>query len=112
MLQTSSSISVIPGLSILNQGGTPPFGIGQLMKKSTKIKEAIDYKKLNATGIKETNKKVSEEDIIGELSKSMESLTMAEGGVSDNENGESKKVSITEEEKPDVATVRRKMLEE
>ena len=42
----------------------------------------------------------------------MESLTMAEGGVSNNENGESKKVSITEEEKPDVATIRRKMLEE
>ena len=83
------------------------------MKKSTGIKEAIDYKKLNTTGIKEIKKKVSEEeDIIGELSKSLESLTMAEDGVSDNENGESKKVSMSEKEKPHVATIRRKMLEE
>ena len=36
---------------------------------------------------------------------------MAKGGVSDNENGESKTVSISEEEKPDVATIRRKMHE-
>ena len=53
-----------------------------------------------------------EEDIIGELSNSLESLTMAESGVSDNENGESKKVLMSEKEKPDVATIRRKMLEE
>ena len=83
------------------------------MKKSTRNKEAIDYKKLNTTGIKEIKKKVSEEeDIIGELSKSLESLTMAEGGVNNNENGESKKESTSEEIKPDVARVRRKMLEE
>ena len=50
--------------------------------------------------------------IIRELLKSLESLTIAEGIVSDNENGESKKVSMTEEENPDVATIRRKMLEE
>ena len=82
------------------------------MKKS-RIKEVIDYKKLNTTAIKEIKKKVSEEeDITGELSKLLESLTMAEGGVSDNENGKSKKVSMSEEEKPDVATIRRKMLEE
>ena len=50
------------------------------MKKSTRNKEAIDYKKLNTTGIKEIEKKVSEEeDIIGELSQSLETLTMAEG---------------------------------
>ena len=83
------------------------------MEKSTRIKEGIDSKKLNTTGIKEIKKKVSEEeDIIGELSKSLESLTMAESGVSDNENGESKKVLMSEKEKPDVATIRRKMLEE
>ena len=77
------------------------------------MKKAIDYKKLNTTGIKEINKKVSEEeDIIRELLKSLESLTMAEGVVSDNENGESKKVSMTEEENPEVATIIRKMLEE
>ena len=82
------------------------------MKKSARIKEAIDYKKLNTTGIKEIKKKVSEEeDIIPELSKSLESLTMAKDGVSDNGNEESKKVSMSEEEKPDVATIRRKMLE-
>ena len=82
------------------------------MKKSTRIKEATDYKKFNTTGIKEIKKKVSEEeDVIGELSKSLESVTMAKGGVSDNENGESKEVSMSEEEKPDVATIRRKMLE-
>ena len=79
------------------------------MKKSTRIKEAIDYKKLNTTGIKGIKKKVSEEeDIIGKSSKSLESLT---GSVSDNENGESKKVSMSEEEKLDVATIRRKILE-
>ena len=50
-----------------------------------------------------------EENIIGELSKSLESLTMAEGGVSDNENGESKKVSMSEEKKPDIATIRGKI---
>ena len=83
------------------------------MEKWTRIKEGIDYKKLNTTRIKEIKKKVSEEeDIIGELSNSLESLTMAESGVSDNENGESKKVSMSEEEKPDVATITRKMLEE
>ena len=77
------------------------------------MKKAIDYKKLNTTGIKEIKKKVSEEeDIIRELLKSLESLTMAEGVVSDNENGESKKVSMTEEENPEVATIIRKMLEE
>ena len=53
-----------------------------------------------------------EKDIIGELSNSLESLTMAKSGVSDNENGESKKVLMSEKEKPDVATIRRKMLEE
>ena len=36
---------------------------------------------------------------------------MAKGSVSDNENGESKKVSKSEEEKPDAATIRRKILE-
>ena len=83
-----------------------------LMKKSTRIREAIDYQKLNTTGIKEIKKKMSEEeDIIGELSKSLESLTMAEDSVSDNENGESKKVSMSEE-KPYVAKIRRKALEE
>ena len=83
------------------------------MEKWTRIKEGIDYKKLNTTRIKEIKKKVSEEeDIIGELSNSLESLTMAESGVSDNENGESKKVLMSEKEKPDVATIRRKMLEE
>ena len=82
------------------------------MKKSTRIKEATDYKKFNTTGIKEIKKKVSEEeDVIGELSKSLESVTMAKGSVSDNENGESKKVSMSEEEKLDVATIRRKILE-
>ena len=83
-----------------------------LMKKSTRIREAIDYQKLNTTGIKEIKKKMSEEeDIIDELSKSLESLTMAEDSVSDNENGESKKVSMSEE-KPYVAKIRRKTLEE
>ena len=83
------------------------------MEKWTRIKEGIDYKKLNTTRIKEFKKKVSEEeDIIGELSNSLESLTKAESGVSDNENGESKKVLMSEKEKPDVATIRRKMLEE
>ena len=83
------------------------------MEKWTRIKEGIDYKKLNTTRIKEIKKKVSEEeDIIGELSNSLESLTMAESGVSDNENGESKKVLMSEKEKPDVATIRTKMLEE
>ena len=83
------------------------------MEKWTRIKEGIGYKKLNTTRIKEIKKKVSEEkDIIGELSNSLESLTMAESGVSDNENGESKKVLMSEKEKPDVATIRRKMLEE
>ena len=83
------------------------------MEKWTRIKEGIDYKKLNTTRIKEIKKKVSEEeDIIGELSNSLESLTKAESGVSDNENGESKKVLMSEKEKPDVATIRRKMLEE
>ena len=83
------------------------------MEKWTRIKEGTDYKKLNTTRIKEIKKKVSEEkDIIGELSNSLESLTMAESGVSDNENGESKKVLMSEKEKPDVATIRRKMLEE
>ena len=82
------------------------------MKKSTRIREAIDYQKLNTTGIKEIKKKMSEEeDIIDELSKSLESLTMAEDSVSDNENGESKKVSMSEE-KPYVAKIRRKTLEE
>ena len=77
------------------------------------MKKAIDYKKLNRTGIKDIKEKVSEEeDIIHELLKSLESLTMAEGVVSYNENGESKKVSMTEEENPDVVTIRRKMLEE
>ena len=77
------------------------------------MKKAIDYKKLNTTGIKEIKEKVSEEeDIIHELLKSLESLTMAEGVVSYNENGESKKVSMTEEENPDVVTTTRKMLEE
>ena len=77
------------------------------------MKKAIDYKKLNTTGIKDIKEKVSEEeDIIHELLKSLESLTMAEGVVSYNENGESKKVSMTEEENPDVVTIRRKMLEE
>ena len=83
------------------------------MEKWTRIKEGIDYKKLNTTRIKEIKKKVSEEeDIIGKLSNSLESLKMAESGVSDNENGESKKVLMSEKEKPDVATIRRKMLEE
>ena len=82
------------------------------MKKLTKIKEAIDYKKLNTTGIKEIKEKVGEEeDITGELSKSLEILTLAKGGVSDNQNEESKKVSMSEEEKPAVARIRRKMLE-
>ena len=77
------------------------------------MKKAIDYKKLKRTGIKDIKEKVSEEeDIIHELLKSLESLTMAEGVVSYNENGESKKVSMTEEENPDVVTIRRKMLEE
>ena len=77
------------------------------------MKKAIDYKKLNRTGIKDIKEKVSEEeDIIHELLKSLESLTMAEGVVSYNENGESKKASMTEEENPDVVTIRRKMLEE
>ena len=77
------------------------------------MKKAIEYKKLNTTGIKDIKEKVSEEeDIIHELLKSLESLTMAEGVVSYNKNGESKKVSMTEEENPDVVTIRRKMLEE
>ena len=77
------------------------------------MKKSIDYKKLNTTGIKDIKEKVSEEeDIIHELLKSLESFTMAEGVVSYNENGESKKVSMTEEENPDVVTIRRKMLEE
>ena len=77
------------------------------------MKKAIDYKKSNTTGIKDIKEKVSEEEnIIHELLKSLESLTMAEGVVSYNENGESKKASMTEEENPDVVTIRRKMLEE